>query len=255
MSTRRVAHLVGRSSSHVSRWETGNLTPSEADTATVLAVLGVTGAERERLLELARDALDPNWVAPGVDKQLAALAEYERTAHTIIDVEPLMIPGLMQTVDYARAMMVAFGATRGEADQRATHRAGRQHVLTDTRPVELVAIVGEHALRHTPCPPEVMANQLRHLLKLSGQDNVTLQILPSDSASAPALTGPWVLMEFAKQQPVLHLEHYSASVTLTDPKTAARYREAADTLRQAAMSPDDSSGLIANVITEQEMTP
>ncbi|MEU6270795.1 Scr1 family TA system antitoxin-like transcriptional regulator [Saccharopolyspora shandongensis] len=84
-------------------------------------------------------------MAPGIDKQLAALTEYERTAQTIINIEPLMIPGLLQTYDYARHIMVAYGQTRGEAEQRAALRIGRQHVLTDTSPKQLVAIVGEYA--------------------------------------------------------------------------------------------------------------
>lgn len=253
MSTRRVAHLVGRSSSHVSRWETGNLTPSEADTATVLAVLGVTGDERERLLELARDALDPNWIAPGVDKQLAALADYERTARRIVDVEPLVIPGLLQTIHYARAVMMQFGATRAEADHRATLRMGRQHVLTDRRPVELVAMVGEYALRHPPCSDEIMAGQLAHLLDITDKPHVTVQVLPMHTPTAPALTGPWAVIEDVRAKPVVHLEHYCSSATITDDKTVSRYREAADTMRtDAAMSPEESVELIATIAKGME---
>lgn len=252
LSTRRLGELIGRDGSHISRWENGKLIPTEADTATVLAVLGVTGDERERLLALARDALDPNWVAPGVDKQLAALGEYERTAKHIMNVEPLLIPGLMQTAEYARAVMVEFGATRGDADQRATHRLGRQHVLTKSRPVSMATIIGEYALRYPPCAPDIMAEQLRHLMKLSALDNVAIQVLPLDQPSAPALMGPWSVIEFHRAKAVLHLEHYSSSVTLTDEKTLTRYRDAADTLRGMAMSEEESIRLIVGFIREQE---
>ena len=115
LSTSELGTRLGRSHTHVSRWENGKLTPREADVGAVLGILGVTGDERERLLQLARDAGDPNWVAPGVGKQLTVLTEYERTAQRITDVEPLLIPGLLQTGNYARSIMLGAGATRGEA--------------------------------------------------------------------------------------------------------------------------------------------
>jgi hypothetical protein len=68
----------------------------------------VTGDERDRLLQLARDATDPNWVAPGVGTSPPS-PEYERTATNITNVEPLMIPGLLQTADYARSIMLSAG--------------------------------------------------------------------------------------------------------------------------------------------------
>ncbi|MDA3646646.1 helix-turn-helix domain-containing protein [Saccharopolyspora indica] len=253
-STRKLAEMIERSSSHISRWENGKLIPSEADTATVLAVLGVNGPDRERLLELARDALDPNWVAPGIDKQLAALTEYERTATTVINVEPLMIPGLLQTYEYARHIMVAYGQSRGEADQRATLRIGRQHVLTDKPPKKLIAIVGEYALRHSVCPDDVMVEQLHQLLKISALSNVTFQVLPMERPSAAALSGPWALLEFPRAKPVLHLEHFRSSATITDEKTVKSYRAAADELLDLAMSPAETAALVADVIKSRETT-
>jgi hypothetical protein len=247
--------MIERSSSHISRWENGKLIPSEADTATVLAVLGVNGVDRDRLLELARDALDPNWVAPGVDKQLAALTEYERTAETIINIEPLMIPGLLQTYEYARHIMVAYGQSRGEAEQRATLRIGRQHVLTDTPPKQLIAIVGEYALRYPVCPDAVMVEQLRHLLRLAELDNVTLNVLPMDRPAAAMLSGPWALIEFSGTKPVLHLEHFGSSATITEEKTVKSYRGAVDSLQELAIGPTETTRLITDVIRSKETTP
>lgn len=252
LTTRALAAMIGRNGSHISRWEQGKLIPTEADTATVLAHLGVNGEERDRLLELARDAADPDWLAPGIDKQLAVLTEYERTAQTIIEIEPLLVPGLLQTAGYANAVISAFGATRGEADHRTMIRIGRQHVLTDPQPVELVAVIGEYALRYPPCSSVIMVEQLRHLTKMSTMDNVTLQVLPMHHGAAAALMGPWILIEFEKATPVVYLEHYSSSATITEQKSVKTYRAAADTLRGLAMSPTDSAGLIARIIKETE---
>lgn len=245
---------ISRSKSHISRWENGRLIPSEADTAQVLQALDIQGAERSRLLELARDALDPNWIAPGVDRQLAALTEYERTATAIVNVEPLVIPGLMQTYDYARHVMIEFGATTGDADQRAQIRLGRQHVLTKASAPRFTAIIGEHALRYPLCSDDVMVEQLRHLLKLANLGNVALRVVQLAQPAAPMLAGPWALLEFARTKPVVHLEQYKSSATITDEKSVEGYRQAIDTLCQTAMSPVDSTRLIADVIENKETT-
>lgn len=245
---------ISRTKSHISRWENGRLIPSETDTAQVLQALDIQGAERDRLLELARDALDPNWIAPGVDRQLAALTEYERTATMIVNVEPLVIPGLMQTYDYARHVMIEFGDVTGEADHRAQLRLGRQHVLTKASAPWVTAIIGEHALRYPLCPDDVMVEQLRHLLKLANLANVDLHVMPLSQPAAAMLAGPWALLEFAKTKPVVHLEQYKSSATITDEKSVAQYKDAVDTLRTVVMSPADSAKLITDVIEKKDTT-
>jgi transcriptional regulator with XRE-family HTH domain len=255
LTTHQLGSQLGRAHTHISRWENGRLLPSEADAAAVLGILGVIGEERDRLLELARDAADPNWVAPGIDRQLAALTEYERTAHTIIDVEPLLIPGLLQTADYARAIMVGgAGATRGEIDQRVMFRMGRRDVLTRRNPVQLVAVLGEYALRQPPCERAVMGDQLRQLAKWAALDNVVVQVIPMDHTYTPALEGPFVLIEFDRAKPVVHLEHYRSSTTITDARDVRDYQSAADSLRRVAMSPAATEELIAELADEMEHT-
>ncbi len=254
LSQRALAARIGRHSSHVARWENGKITPSEADTATVLQELGVHGSERDRLLELARNVLDPDWLAPGVDRQVAALLEYERTATTVVTAEPLLIPGLLQTFDYALHLATSSGATHGDATQRAQMRVGRQHVLTRSTAPRFEAFIGEHALRHFLCPRDVMVEQLRHLLKLATLDSVTIRLLPMAAPVASVLSGPWSLLEFERAKPVVHLEHYGMSATITEAKTVERYKRAVATLREMAMSPGASTGLIADVIENKETT-
>lgn len=257
LTQRALAALIGgkRTSSHIARWENGKLIPSVEDTATLLQALGVQGEERARLLELARDARDPNWLAPGVDRQFAALTEYERTATTIINVEPLVIPGLMQTYDYARELIAASGVPIGEAEQRAQMRAGRQHVLTRSKGPRFIAFVGEYALRYPLCSPEVMADQLEHLLALGERGNVDLHVMPLERPVLPFVVGSWALMEFARTKPVVYLDHYQSSVTITDRKPVAHYQDAANTLRDAAMSPGESAKLIASILEERRERP
>src|SRR5699024_5696809 len=134
------------------------------------------------------------------------------------------------------------------------HRVGRQHVLNNRHPVHMTAVIGEHALRTAPCNADVMVEQLRHLVTLGELDNIEIKVLPSGRPSAPALMGPWVLLEFRNTRPVLHLEHYSVSTTLTDPKTIARYQEAIDTIRKTAMSAIESMAFIAEIAEAMEDT-
>ncbi|MBA0126268.1 helix-turn-helix domain-containing protein [Haloechinothrix sp. YIM 98757] len=255
LTTRQLGAQLNRQNSHISRWETGRLAPSVEDTAAVLGILGVTGAERDRILDLARDASDPNWVSPGVQKHLAALREYERTASRITNVEPTMVPGLLQTADYAWSIMVAAGATRGEADQRVTYRMGRRDVLTGRKPVQLDALIGEAALRYAPCDRDVMVEQLRHLQKWSESSNITVQVIPQRQGYLPSLEGAFVLIEFDRHDPVVQIEHYRSATTITDRGDVQDYQTAADTLRREAMSPEESMGLIAETADEMERTP
>lgn len=252
----QLAAQLDRSHSDISRWENGRRLPSEADSAAVLGILGVTGGERNQLLQLARDAADPNWVAPGVDKQLAAHIEDEKTALHMVNVQPLIIPGLLQTEDYARALMIGDGATRGQADHRALVRVGRQNVLTRRRPrpPEFLAIIGEHALRFPPCDREVMVEQLHQLLTMDKYPNVTVLVLPMDVGFTPAIEGAFFLLEFDRGDPVVRQTHYRATTTLTDSKDVRDYQAAVETIRGKSMSPEDSSRFITELMEELERT-
>ncbi|QWF77736.1 helix-turn-helix domain-containing protein [Amycolatopsis sp. CA-230715] len=253
MTTRDLGEQVGKHHTAVSRWESGKVAPSPNDTAAVLGILGVTGEERDRLVDLARDAADPNWVAPGVLRHLAALTEYERTAKLIVNVQPLLVPGMLQTSDYARAIMVAAGAERGEAEQRVLYRMGRRDAITRHNPVPFHAIIGEAALRYPPCPRSVMVEQLRQLTRLAELETITVQALPLSVGYSPALEGPFVYIEPEIGQPIVQLEHYRSATTLTDARDVADYRAAADTLRREAMSPAATTGLIAELADEMEI--
>lgn len=254
MTTRTLGARLGKDHSYVSRWENGRSAPSVEDTAAILGILGVAGRERDRIVKLARDAADPNWVVPGVQRHLSVLMDYERTARLITNAEPLLIPGLLQTGDYARSVMESAGATRAEAEQRVTYRMGRRDILTRRNPVELSAIIGEVALKHPPCERSVMADQLGNLRKCAELENVTIQCMPLDHGYSPMLEGPFVLIEFTRGEPVVQLEHYRSATTLTDGGDIRDYQAAADTLRDAAMSPEDSMELIAELAEETERT-
>ncbi len=205
---------------------------------------------------MARDTEESNWLKPnaGIDQELTSLIEFERTAAHVVDVAPIMIPGLMQTADYARAVMSG-GMSPAEVEAQTTMRVGRRDVLNRRNAPTLTAIIGEWALYEPMGDREVMADQLQHIVKMADMENVTVHVLRNGSGQwTPAHAGPFMLFDFPKAAPIVHLEHLSSSAFLSAPGDIRVYRDAAVNLRDVAMSPTDSAELIASIATDMEVT-
>ncbi|GAA4611115.1 hypothetical protein GCM10023108_54240 [Saccharopolyspora hordei] len=203
---------------------------------------------------MARSAAEPNWLssgASGIRRELTTLIEFERTATHIVEVAPMIVPGLLQTADYARTIMS--GMPSAELETHVTMRVGRRDVLTRRKPVSFEAFVAEHVLHMPIGGAEVMADQLHHMAKMAELPNVTLRVVPSQLQGWHlALEGAFILFEFPKASPIVNLEHYRSSAFLYDEGDVADYAQAVDSLREAAMSPADSQRLIATCVDEME---
>ncbi len=122
---RRFADEIGRDPGVLSRWENGERTPTSEQVAQVLTKLGVTGESFDEIIALARGTDAPRWLAvtlPEQAQQFSALLDLEETATRITDVEPLMIPGLLQTTDYMRAIMTGGSLPSDEIATRIADR-------------------------------------------------------------------------------------------------------------------------------------
>ncbi|MBA8824837.1 hypothetical protein FHX42_002184 [Saccharopolyspora lacisalsi] len=241
----------------VSHWETGRRIPTSEDVASLLTAADITGEEKERVIELARHASEPNWLTvgmPGIPQQLAGAVECERSASSIVEWSPMGIPGLLQTADYARAISTASGLSTQEVEPRVMLRVGRREVITQRNPVCFLALVGEDALRDRIGTPQVMSEQLRYLLELSARDNVTIRSVPPRVGWHPGLAGPFVLYEFPDSPAVVHFEHYSSGAFVPDNDDVQAYRKAVDSIREVAMSPASTTELIAKIADETECT-
>ncbi|MEV0055553.1 helix-turn-helix transcriptional regulator [Saccharopolyspora shandongensis] len=238
------------------RWENGTTVPSTAEVSAFLAICGVVnGPERDRLVELVEDVGAGGWITSditGVRTELTTLIEFERTCTSVLNVSPLLVPGLLQTAGYVRAIMT--GTKMDEVDKRVGIRLGRQEVITRRKnALPYVAIIGEWALREPMGGPDVMAEQLRRIAELSERPNIEVHILPQGFTTAhPAHMGSFVLFEFAKAAPIVHLEHYGSAAFLDATKEVAAYQRAGDLLRNAALSESDSRALIAEIATAME---
>lgn len=253
LNTRVMAERTGVSNANISFWETGKrLVPLGRLTA-LLDALSVTDDERERIMGLRRKADGPGELTTGstsIGQRLTRLIELERTAIRLTDVAPLVVPGLLQTGDYARTI---FG-DGPETDTKVALRAGRREVITRRRnPVEFLALIDSGVLTRPIGPPEVMADQLDHLLRMAELPNVTIQIVPSTAPGHhPMLAGPFYLAEFPTATPIVLLEHHRTSAFLWDRESVAAYMSAPDEIRQNAMSPERSLRLIKEVAQEME---
>jgi hypothetical protein len=147
------------------------------------------------------------------------------------------------------ARVILGGASPGQVQMRLALRAGRREVLTRAEdPPDLLALVGEDAIRWCIGSPTVRNHQLRHLLKVSEIDNVTLQVVRRGHDFHVGLLGPFVIYDFAAQRPsVVLLEHHRSSAFLHN-EHVADYQVAAEEIRERAMSPEDTARFIAECI-------
>ncbi|MEU6270645.1 helix-turn-helix domain-containing protein [Saccharopolyspora shandongensis] len=253
LTQKELAAQIGVSYVSVSRYESGTRSPKPEDVAQILATLGVKGERYAELVDMARGVDQPNWLETrksGLRRELTTIIEFERTATGIVDVATGVIPGLLQTSDYARAIM---GEVPGQdLEARIAMRVGRRDVLYRSGSPDLTAIISESALRDRLGGVAVMADQLRHLLKMGELPSVTIMVLPAVSERwHAALAGSFIVYEFPKSAPIVHLEHFASGVFIHTKEVAA-YQDAVVTLRHMAMDPASSAELIASIADELE---
>ncbi|MCI2422029.1 helix-turn-helix transcriptional regulator [Saccharopolyspora sp. K220] len=255
---RQLASYIDCSPGTLSRWETGDRCPKSADVARILATLGVTGEQYDEILAMAEGTAASHWLAvslPEQRQQLSALLEFERTAKAITNAAPLLVPGQLQSTAYVRAIMTAGGVPPDEVETRIAVRVGRRDAITRRdNPVQLSTVIGEAALRQLVGGPQVMADQLDHMLDLSELSNVDVWVVPFTSGWHPALEGLFVLFESDEAPPVVHLENRRSGLFLHEPADIEIYRLAAETVFSVALDPAESRKYIAEIRKEMETT-
>ncbi len=256
MSLRKLASDLGKDASQLSRWETGDRAPKPTDVAQILTHLGVSGEKYDEIIVICDGTLEPRWLAvslPEQRQQLAAMLEFERTASAITEVSPLLIPGILQTSDYARAIMISANVPADEVETRVAVRVGRRDAILRREPAQFVALVGEAALRQVIGTHDVRVEQLRFLSEMAERANVELRVVPFTSGWHPALEGPFLLID-SEQTPVVQLENRRSGLFLHEQEDVQTYRQGADTVLRVAMNPADSSAFLGEVINELEST-
>jgi transcriptional regulator with XRE-family HTH domain len=248
-----VAEKLGLAPSTLSRIETGKAPTRSSYLTMMLEIYGVDDpAQRQMLIEMAREGHRKGWWQVWEDVLPTGFGIYvglEAEAASLRVYESQVVHGLLQTKEYARAVMstVRRKESADEIDRLVRLRMQRQEVLLRDDPLQLWIILDEAVIRRTMGPPDLMHGQLLKLLEMSQLPNVTLQVLEFASGLHPALNGPFVIIEFPERfdPDVVYSEGVAgqAYVEERDKEVKARV-EAFDLLRATALPPADSADLI-----------
>lgn len=175
-----------------------------------------------------------------------AVAELERLATKICEFAPTVVPGLLQTAEYARAVTIAANpfATEDYVEEKVASRVERARILGGTTRPEYWVVVHESALRVPVGGPAVMAGQLEHLAALARQRVALISALPSTAGAHASMGGMLTLLEFEDAPPTAYTETSFSGMLLDDPAVVKRAQRAYDLLRVAALSPEASLALL-----------
>lgn len=245
-----VAAGLGWQPSKLSRIENRQIGISTADLRKLLVTYKVEdGVYRDQLADMARRATERGWwqsfSSDVVPTPLANLIGLETEARTIRSYEPELVPGLLQTEAYARAIMRAWQPswTAAAIDRRVEIRLARQDVLRQAGASPLAScIINESVLRRTVGGNEVMHEQVEMLAKERDPATVTVQVLSFNSGAHPAMAGPFQILTFHDPGDlgIVHLESAMTAITLEQPEELRRYDEIWGSLQARALSPEDS---------------
>ncbi|MEV0065630.1 MULTISPECIES: helix-turn-helix transcriptional regulator [unclassified Amycolatopsis] len=252
LTCREVSEGLGFSESKISRMETGDRGLYVDDVSAILGFLHAPTEKRQELLKLLRDGEERNWheIHGKLPPTWKELIRFEDDALRIKNYEPLVIPGLAQTPDYARAVIHATNPSLTESDVEGlvAARLARQLVLSRRDAPEVHLLVEETAVRRIIGDSEVMRLQLESLLAINNRSCVTMQVVPFSAGGHPGLEGPLVILEFRDEPTLTHAETRSATSFIEDEEPVARARLGWRGILAAALSPEDSAGLISTVI-------
>jgi hypothetical protein len=179
------------------------------------------------------------------------LIDHENMAVAISCFDSTLVPGLLQTGDYVRALLREAGrAPADEIDDRVAARLARQSLFSRDRPARFTFYLHEFVLRLPVGGPAVMADQLRQLERMSRRPYLTLRVVPAAIGAHAATAGSFTLMEFAEFKPVAYLESETSSLFLEKPVEIAAYQDILGALAETAMGEGESRQLIATLATE-----
>ncbi len=244
-----VAEKLECSASKISRIETGHVGVTPKDTRELLKLYGVDADQLEALVQLAREARKKGWWHTYNEVFTGAFVGLEAETSSLRAYQALLIPGLLQTEDYMRAVIRAArpDATDAQVEKRVKARLARQRLLTDPDPPRYWAVIDEAVLCRTVGGPKVMHAQLNWLAARATLPHVTIQVLPFQVGAHAGMEGPFLILGFPEQADpdVVYVDNTTAGIYLEEPSEILRYTLMFDHLRAAALAPDDTLTRIA----------
>jgi transcriptional regulator with XRE-family HTH domain len=254
LSGAEVAKRMGMSPSKISRIETGATGLQIEDVAALLGLYQVPASTRDELLNLVRRAEERGWWTrqPGLPALWRSLIDFEAKATRVQNYQALFVPGLLQTAEYARAIIQGVAPTLSEAELEnlVAARMARQTVLTRARAPQFLAVVDEGALRRPIGEPGVMYRQLHHLLGAAAQPSVTLRVVPLAAGAHVGLRGPFVIMEFTEEPALVYVENHGTEMFLDEEPDLTTYRLVLENILHSALAPAATLELISQIAAE-----
>jgi transcriptional regulator with XRE-family HTH domain len=255
----RAGRRIRGSKAKISRIELGQVSLKPRDIADLLRLYGVTDKQqRAEFMALVEQANQPGWWQRFGDVLPSWFSTYvglEAAAAQIRVYEAQVIPGLLQTEDYARAILTAGqpGRTSEDIEQQVTLRLTRQRILTRTQPAAPIvwAVINEEALRRPVGRPAVLRAQLEHLIKLTELPNLTIQVLPMQAGVLFAHAG-FTILRFAEPElpDVVYAEQLTSALYLDKPDDVEQYVQARTNLSVASSPPAAAAEVLGRILQE-----
>jgi transcriptional regulator with XRE-family HTH domain len=249
---------IRASGSKISRMELGRVSFKERDVADLLTLYGVSNdAEREALLGLARQANNPGWwhhygdILPPWFQSYLGL---EAAASLIRTYEIQFVPGLLQTPEYARAVILLghAGATADEIDRRVELRRQRAQILDRLEAPQLWAVIDEAVLRRPIGGADVMRAQIEFLIEAAKKPNVRLQIIPFHAGGHAAAGGPFAILRFPEPElpDVVYVEQLTSAIYLDKRDDVDHYAIAMERVCIDAEPPNHTQEILGKLLHE-----
>jgi transcriptional regulator with XRE-family HTH domain len=238
----KLAQMLGYDRSVIAKAETGERPPSEDVMEALVKTLGL-GQVVTRLALLARRSTGiPAWFLDWV--------AIERDAVTLHTWQSALIPGLLQTPEYARAVLTSWRLdTDGDIEAKLAARTGRQAILDRDDPPDLCALLDESVLHRCIGSAAIMAGQLEHLAQAARRPNVTIQLVPEQAGAYAGLSGAFWVATAATGQQAAHLETGVQGMTVIEPALVRKAARLFEMLRSDALPWTRSLELIAEAIS------
>jgi transcriptional regulator with XRE-family HTH domain len=246
-----VAEKLLCSATKVSRLETGARRPSLRDVRDLCLLYGVDDSASNELMTLARGAREQGWWTQYEDLNLDPLIGLEQDAAAITCYSMYYMPALLQTEDYAHAIIKAIAPKMNPSihQQRVEVRMRRQQLLEKDDPPRYRVLIDEAVVRRLVGGPTVIAAQLDKVLEVEREGKVTIQVIPFNAGAYAAVDAYFVLLEFEDPNlsPVVYIEGLAGNQYLERKFEISRYRETIEYLRDSALTPRDSLSLIREI--------
>jgi transcriptional regulator with XRE-family HTH domain len=252
------ADAIRASAWKIHRLENGQVGYKDRDLVDLLGLYGITDQQEiAALLELAREANSPGWwfrYGDVVPPWFRAYVDLEAAATLIRAYEGQLVPGLLQTADYARATIAGMLLPQApeEVERRVTLKLARQQILEDPDGPRLWAVVDEAALRRPVGGTQVMRGQLERLIDATRLANVVLQVLRLSVAVHPAMTGAFSILRFADQElpDVVYVEQLTNALYLDKLDDVNQYLQVMDNISTRAAPPDQTVDILQELLKD-----